>query len=52
MITRNVATDRVDSAVEIGSIEYCFDKELRAKAKYIKYYLSYRKRVANTYIVN
>ena len=39
MITRNAATDRADSAVEIGIIEYYFDKELRP-AKYIKCYLS------------
>ena len=52
MITRNAATDRADSAVEIGIIEYYFDKGLRPTAKYIKCYLSYRKRVTKSYIVN
>ena len=37
MITRNAATDKVNSAIEIGIIEYCSDKELRATAKYIGY---------------
>ena len=52
MITRNAATDKVDSAVEIGIIEYYSDKELRVTAKYIEYYLSYRKLIAKSYIVN
>ena len=52
MITRNAATDKVDSAVEIGIIEYYSVKEVRATAKYIEYYLSYRKLIAKSYIVN
>ena len=52
MITRNAATDKVNSAIEIGIIEDCSDKELRATAKYIEYYLSYRKLIAKSYIVN
>ena len=52
MITRNAATDKVDSAVEIGIIEYYSVKELRATAKYIEYYSSNRKLVAKSYIVN
>ena len=52
MITRNAANDKVNSAVEMGIIEYCSDKELRATAKYIEYYLSYRKLIAKSYIVN
>ena len=52
MITRNAATDKVDSAVEIRIIEYYSDKELGATPKYIEYYLSYRKLIAKSYIVN
>ena len=52
MITRNAATDKVNSAIEIGIIEYCSDKKLRATAKYIEYYLSYGKLIAKSYIVN
>ena len=52
MITRNIATDKVDSAVEIGIIEYYSDKRLRARTKYIEYYLSYRKLIAKSHIVN
>ena len=51
-ITRNAATDKVDSTVEIEINEYYSDKELRATAKYIEYYLSYRKLIAKSYIVN
>ena len=37
MITRNAANDKVNSAVEIGIIEYYSDKELNATAQYIEY---------------
>ena len=50
MITRKAASDMVDSAVEIGIIEYYSDKEFRATAKYIEYYLSYTRLVAKSYI--
>ena len=50
MITRKAASDMVDSAIEIGIIEYYSDKEFRATDKYIEYYLSYTRLVAKSYI--
>ena len=52
MITRNAATDKNDNAVEIGITEYYSDNELRATARYIEYYFSYRKLIAESYFVN
>ena len=50
MITRKAASDMVDSAIELGIIEYYSEKEFRATDKYIEYFLSYTRLVAKTYI--
>ena len=50
MITRKAASDMVDSAIELGIIEYYSEKEFRATDRYIEYFLSYTRLVAKTYI--
>ena len=50
MITRKAASDMVDSAIELGIIEYYSEKEFRATNKYIEYFLRYTRLVAKTYI--
>jgi hypothetical protein len=50
MITRKAASDMVDSAIELGIIEYYSDKEFRSTNRYIEYFLCYTRLVAKTYI--
>ena len=50
MITRKAASDMVDSAIELGIIEYYSDKEFRATNRYKEYFLCYTRLVAKTYI--
>ena len=50
MITRKAASDMVDSAIEVGIIEYYTAREFRATDRYIEYYLSYTRLVAKSYI--
>ena len=50
MITRKAASDMVDSAIELGIIEYYSEKEFRATDRYIEYFLRYTRLVAKTYI--